>query len=615
VCGIIGILNGMPSDVDLSLTQIRDCLHHRGPDSFGEFADKKIAMGINRLAIVDVENGHQPYFSENKSIVCVFNGQIYNFKKLQEMLLLKGHILNSQADGEVIVHLYEEYGPDFVKLLSGMFAIALWDSKLEKLILFRDHIGKKPLLYATDSSGRLCFGSEMKVLTKLMGFKSSDISEESLFLMLSFGYVPSPQTIFKNCFKIEPGSYIEFTHGKQNEVKYWEPIFEANTENLETNLLELDFLLNQSVAKRVSSERSMGAFLSGGIDSSLIVHYLNQNTEEPVETFSVGFDDPKFDESVHSLAVAELLETNHHVLQLSENSVKNEFLSLYDKFDEPFADSSALATAMLSEFASEKIVVALSGDGGDEAFGGYDRYRALNIYVELSSLFYGAKFLIDKLHLGPFIPGRLNRLFTSLPEEKSSSEFYRKLMTIFSYENLDDIAKNNYALHKSKNWFSNTYSSQQFDDYLAGNIYDFKTYLPDDLLFKVDMASMAHSLEVRSPFLDRHIVEFGLGLPKNQRLGLQAKKILRLLALQHLPKEIINRKKMGFAIPRRKWLVGSLSIFADEVFANPDSIMYSWLKYKETNDLYQRFKEGENLDGAIWAIISFEMWARKWLEN
>ena len=615
MCGIIGILNEVPSDVKLSLSQLRDCLHHRGPDSFGEFADNRVALGINRLAIVDVENGHQPYFNENKSVVCVFNGQVYNFKKLQEMLLLKGHTLNSQADGEVIVHLYEEYGPGFIKLLSGMFAIALWDSNLEKLILFRDHLGKKPLLYAMDSLGRLCFGSEMKALIKLIGFTPRDISEESLFLMLSFGYVPSPQTIFKSCFKVEPGSYIEFTQGKRNEVKYWEPLFESNTEKLETNLSKLDFLLNQSVAQRISSERSMGAFLSGGIDSSLVVHYLNQNTDEPVETFSVGFDDPKFDESEYSFAVAKLLETNHHVLQLSEDSVKNEFLSLYEKFDEPFADSSALATAMLSEFASERIVVALSGDGGDEAFGGYDRYRALNFYIELSRLFYGAKFLIDKLHIQPFMPKSLNRLFMSLPDEKSSSQFYRKLMTIFSYEDLDKIAKDNEALHKSKNWFSKTYSTQHFNDYLAGNVYDLKTYLPDDLLFKVDMASMAHSLEVRSPFLDRQIVEFGLGLPKNQRLGLQAKKILRLLASQHLPKEIINRKKMGFAIPRRKWLVGSLSIYADEVFNNPDSIMYSWLKYKETNDLYQRFKKGENVDGAIWAIISFEMWARKWLEK
>lgn len=598
---------------ELHINDLMQILHHRGPDSFGQFSDERVSLGANRLAIVDVANGRQPYFNEDKTLVCVFNGQIYNYKELQELVVSKGHRLNSQTDGEVIVHLYEEFGSEFVKLLSGMFAIALWDSRNEKLILFRDHMGEKPLLYAFDHLGQLYFASEMKVLNKVIGFTCDDINAESLFLMLSFGYVPNPKTIFNNCFKIRPGSYIEFQNNQRNEVQYWDPEIKNNSENLTTNLFNLDKLLDRSVAEKISLERNMGAFLSGGIDSSLIAHYLNKNIDGPIDTFSVGFDDPKFDESQYSLAVARFLGTNHHVLQLSEQSVKSDFVSLFEKFDEPFADSSALPTLMLSEFASQKIVVALGGDGGDEAFGGYDRYRALNVYIEFWRLFHSAKFLINAFQFKQLLPYKVNRFLELLPASKSSEEFYKRLMTILPYEEFNKISQANSSLHNSSEWFNRTYSKQQLSDYLAGNYYDIKTYLPDDLLFKIDIASMAHSLEVRSPFLDQQVVEFGLGLPKNQRLGFQGKKILRSLASQYLPREIINRKKMGFAIPRRKWLEGSLSVIVNEIFDNPKSIVYNWLKYDETIGLYRRFQSGENLDGAIWAIVSFELWARKWL--
>jgi asparagine synthase (glutamine-hydrolysing) len=380
MCGILGYISTEGSQHKIDLEQWANTLFHRGPDEFGGFSDEGVGLGMRRLSIIDVANGHQPIFNEKRTVIAIFNGQIYNYEDLARELTVKGHVLNSESDGEVIVHLFEEYGEAFVNRLEGMFSIALYDTVAKKLYLFRDRIGKKPLVYFHDKNGNLFFASELKSLLKVFPKSKDDISPKSLGLFLELGYVPSPFTIFEQFRKLPPASFLTWEAGSVTLTRYWEPTIVRNKKSLAENKENLKFLLRQAVDKRLMSERPLGAFLSGGIDSSLVVAFMSELSQNPVKTFSVGFDHAKFDESSYALEVAQRYGTEHTQITLNDGEILEGFLESFEYYDEPFADSSSLATFLLSKKTAECVTVVLSGDGGDESFGGYERYVILKKY-------------------------------------------------------------------------------------------------------------------------------------------------------------------------------------------------------------------------------------------
>jgi asparagine synthase (glutamine-hydrolysing) len=620
MCGILGVVKNSdaPKDWEFDLRAWAKTIEHRGPDEFGKFENKHISLGSQRLSIIDISHGQQPYFNESKDIIVVFNGQIYNYRSLRNFLNLKGHTFRSEVDGEIIPHLYEEFGPQFVSKIDGMFAIALWDARKNSLYLFRDRVGKKPLLYTIDDNGHFIFSSELKSLISLCSFSTSDVSLDSLGFFLTLGYVPNPYSIFNDVSKLAPGSFLKFQDGIISITKYWEPLVLQNPNSLKENLRIFNELFEDSVAKRLVSERPMGAFLSGGIDSSLVVAYMTKLLAEPVRTFSIGFPDDKFDETIHADEVSRKFNSIHKTIRIQDSDVSSLFDSSFLAYDEPFADSSTLATYAVSQLAAKNIVVALSGDGGDEAFGGYDRYRYLSMYnkikIPLALLSIARKNIPG---IDGTLPKKLNTILDKLPTKQNESLFYLSMMSTVHINNVSIVFQNKNLNFPEKLYdflVSKFLSQNSQDRYMKGNIYDLNTYLPDDLMYKVDIASMANSLEVRSPFLDHEIIEFGLSLKKNQRIGTKGKILLRAIAQIHLPYSVVNRPKMGFGIPRERWLKGILKNKVDDAIFSRDSLMYSWLDQKEIKIIYQNFMNGKKLDGVIWNLLAMETWARNWIK-
>jgi asparagine synthase (glutamine-hydrolysing) len=614
VCGIYGSVGPGRNEIKEGFNLAGSSLDHRGPDESGSYLSEKVSLGIKRLAIVDVQNGHQPYSNEHKNIQVVFNGQIYNYLKLRADLEANGHKLNSKSDGEIISHLFEEHGPDFVRLLEGMFAIALWDEKTESLFLYRDRFGKKPLLYSQDRQGNLYFASEMKALKLLFPRGTKwELSRLSLSDYLTYGYVPNPESIFMGMFRLPPATYLKFNSQQVTLSNYWKLIVEHNENSMEENEKKFDLLFTSAIAKRLTGERTIGAFLSGGIDSSLVVAYLSKMLENPVETFSVSFDETKFDESLYAKSVSSLYKTNHHELVLSNSNVLPYFLEMFDYYDEPFADSSSLATFALCKFASDKIVVSLSGDGGDEAFGGYDRYRIFGRQSNLISLAYHFRAIDRKIPmLSQILPPRYARAIRNLPMDRNDFSLYNSLMQ------LSDVSTRTKLLgatlpEKQSVTLESQVLNRNLAQYLQANLSDIEHYLPDDLLYKVDIASMASSLEIRSPFLDHELFEFGISLPQSQRIGKTGKVLLHSVAGKILPEEVVFRKKMGFGIPRVQWLNGSLNPLVKESLLSRDSILPSILNQDKLISVYKDFDSGSPNDALVWNLLSLEMWARKWL--
>jgi asparagine synthase (glutamine-hydrolysing) len=614
MCGIYGSVGPGRNEIKEGFNLAGLSLEHRGPDESGFFLSDKVNLGIKRLAIVDVLNGHQPYSNEQKNIQVVFNGQIYNYLKLRALLEAKGHKLNSKSDGEIISHLYEEYGPDFVRHLEGMFAIALWDEKTESLFLYRDRFGKKPLLYSQDQKGNLYFASEMKALKLLFPRGTKwDLSRMSLSNYLTYGYVPNPESIFVGIFRLPPATYLEFNSQKVRLNNYWKLTIEPNEDSLEENEKKFDLLFTKAIEKRLTGERTIGAFLSGGIDSSLVVAYLSKMLADPVETFSVSFDESKYDESTYARSVSGLYKTKHHELVLSDSNVLPYFLEMFDYYDEPFADSSSLATFALCKFASNKIVVSLSGDGGDEAFGGYDRYRIFDKQSNLISLAYHFKSIDRKIPmLSQILPPRYARAIRNLPMDRNDYSLYNSLMQLSDLSTRSKLLGATLPEKQSITLESQTLY-RNLAQYLQANLSDIEHYLPDDLLYKVDIASMASSLEIRSPFLDHDLFEFGISLPESQRIGKTGKVLLHSVAGKILPNDVVFRKKMGFGIPRVQWLKGSLSPLVKECLLSHDSILSSILNQDQLISVYKDFNSGSPNDALVWNLLSLEMWARKWL--
>jgi len=622
MCGLAGIFDTRdqrPIDRDL-LVAMTDALSHRGPDGDGFHVGDGIGLGHRRLSIIDLAGGHQPLFNEDHSVVVVYNGEIYNFVELAHQLRALGHQFRTVCDTEVVVHAWEEWGADCVKRFRGMFAFALWDNNSKTLFLARDRMGIKPLYYASLLDGRLIFGSEMKALLcdpKLDRLLDIQAIEE----YFAFGYVPDPKSIYESVRKLPPAHVLVWRRGAPmpNPQCYWDIAFQADRKISEKDACaELNERMSEAVRMHLVSDVPLGAFLSGGVDSSSVVSMMAEHSTGPVNTCSIGFDVSEFNEVKYAELVARHLKTDHRSRQVTANSF-DLIESISGFYDEPFADSSSMPTYQVCRLAREKVTVALSGDGGDEAFAGYRRYR-WHHYEELVRgilpeplrwpVFSTLGRFYPKLDWAPR-PLRAKSTLQALARNSIDGYFDsvsiladRLRRSLYSAQMLSDLQG-----YHARSVLEPVMKNAPVEHHLDRVQYtDMKTYLPGDILTKVDRASMATSLEVRVPLLDHELLEWVATLPPEFRLkGREGKYVLKKAMEGRLPQEILYREKMGFAVPLANWFRGPLRESARS------KLLQGMLK--EVGMFDMRFMEqilDQHTSGirdhsaAIWALLMFE---------
>ena len=622
MCGICGILN-IDGDRKIDPDQLKkmtQVIIHRGPDDVGYYIKNDIGLGVRRLSIIDLTTGHQPISNEDKSVWIVLNGEIYNFLELKDNLIKKGHRFRTKTDTETIVHLYEEYGTECVKHLRGMFCFAIWDDKRKRLVLARDRIGIKPLYYSI-CQGQLIFGSEIKSILQHPRFERR-IDLDGLKDYFTFLYVPAPKTIFSGIFKLLPGHILVQENKKSTIKRYWQVRYETSLKRSEDYFVE-GFLekLKEAVRMHLISDVPLGAFLSGGIDSSSVVALMSQVTTEPVLTFSVGYPDENkyFDERKEAKKVAEKFKTQHH-----EFVVKPDLVDILPKcityFDEPFADSSFIPNYYISQLTREKVKVALSGLGGDELSAGYVRYLGVILAKYYNKLPSSLKLMIKGLI--NFLPetsgdnpviSRAKRFVkgATLPAQYS----YLEYISAFNQEDLNnlfsgEVRKETEKYNPQERFFS-YFSQAESDDMLNKMLFlDSKTYLPDDLLTLTDKMSMAHSLEVRVPFLDHQLIEFLATVPPRLKIkNLQKKYIHRKAVSKILPKEILQKKKKGFSLPLGSWFRKELRGFVQEVLTQDGIKKTGLFNQKYINQILQEHLSYKaDHESKIMALLVFIIW-------
>ena len=593
---------------------------HRGPDDEGIYAQGPVGLGMRRLSIIDLAGGRQPIHNEDQSVWVVFNGEIYNFPELRRELEARGHCFYTHTDTEVIVHLYEEMGSDCVKKLRGMFAIALYDENRQLLLLARDRLGKKPLHYA-HVNGRLFFGSEIKTILAVAP-ELAEINPEGILQYFYFAYIPDPLTAFQRIHKLPPGHLLEYSAGQVTTRQYWDvPAFGTNTASEEECLEELERRLAEAVRIRLISDVPLGALLSGGVDSSIVVALMARASGTRVKTFSIGFRDQNFNEGEYARMVAERFGTDHHDLVIQPNIT--EALDLISHMmEEPFGDSSMIPTYYVSKLARQHVTVALSGDGGDELFAGYDRY-------------------IVNLRRGRYVippwMGRLyrNYVYPRLPQDVRGRKFAWNISLPQRERYLDGLSFLP-ALHRERNLFTDDFVAtagqladplRQFEDYydsapaqdpLSRLLYlDMKTYLTADILAKVDRMSMATSLEMRCPILDHELVEWVVGLPLKFKFQSGARKyLLKKLAVRlGIPPALLHRRKQGFSLPLVHWMRDELKDGLLGILTEPRTLQRGYFNPNTIRGLLdEHFRGRRDHSGVIWLLLVFELWHRNFLE-
>jgi asparagine synthase (glutamine-hydrolysing) len=628
MCGITGIVDlTARREIDRELLYAMNSrIGHRGPDGDGFHFEPGVGLGHRRLSIIDLEGGRQPLYNEDESVVVTFNGEIFNFQEIEAQLLKLGHKFRTRCDTEVIVHAWEEWGERCLERFNGMFAFALWDMRRQQLFLVRDRLGVKPLLYTMLPDGHILFASELKALLLHPGVRR-EIDPHAVEEYFAFGYVPDPKTIYRGIHKLEAGTYISVRRGATNvtPVRYWDVPLAGERQpagDPATWQAELRERLQEAVRKRLVSDVPLGAFLSGGIDSSAVVAMMREIGASHILTCSIGFHEPQYDESRYAQMVAQAKGTDHksEVVAASDYSLLD---ALVDVYDEPYADSSAIPTYRVCQLARRHVTVALSGDGGDEDFIGYRRYRLFaaeervrsRIPLALRKPVFGALGrLYPKLDWAPrFL--RAKTTFQALA--RGAMDAYLHGVSVSS----DDMRA---ALFSSKfrrdlqgygagEVFAGHARGKTFEDPLALVQYlDYKTYLPGDILTKVDRASMAHSLEVRTPFLDYEFVEWAARLPSSVKLrGGEGKHVLKEALQPLLPREVLYRKKMGFAVPLDVWFRGSLrehimEVAAGERLAGSGIFDAEVLKRIVNEHRSQR----RNHSAVLWALLMFDGFLR-----
>ncbi|MFH1283214.1 MAG: asparagine synthase (glutamine-hydrolyzing) [bacterium] len=631
MCGICGIFS--PNNVIVEENIIRSMmgiLRHRGPDGEGIFIDQGIAFGHRRLSVIDLDTGNQPMSNEDNSIWVVYNGEIYNFLELRKWLEKK-HKFKTKSDTEVLLHLYEEFGVEFVKKLRGMFAFALWDRRKKVIMLARDRLGKKPLYYSI-KNGSLIFASEIKSVTEYPGI-DRDIDFESIDDYLSYQYIPGPKTVYKSIKSVRPAHFVLYDmKGKMKSERYWSLDFKKklNCSSEDYKKLLVD-KLTESVRLRLVSDVPLGAFLSGGIDSSIIVGLMSKISSGRVKTFSIGFEGMKFSELPFAKRISEHFDTDHHEATVKPFSigVLPKVLSYYDQ---PFADSSALPSYFVAQQTQKHVKVVLNGDGGDENFAGYLRYRALKISELL------LKFISpNQIGSGTLLNNRLKSLLKHLcPKNSAKSKYLQRFMDgLYS-----SPAKRNASWHTR---FDSKYKGYLYSKEMRNTVYikdvlyledvfnnaaadtnvdkalftDMLIYLPENLLVKMDIACMANSLEGRSPFLDHEFVELAAAIPDKMKLNYCNSKIILKNAFKYiLPSKILNRKKAGFGIPVDEWFRGDLTGYIREILLSQKALQRGYFEKKYVIKLIEDHQNKISDHGnQLWTLLCLELWHNIFVDN
>ncbi|MEA2622996.1 MAG: hypothetical protein QOH61_1906 [Chloroflexota bacterium] len=620
MCGIAGIAtsDGLRQDEGPLVDRMLQALAHRGPDDQYALGDGRALLGARRLSIIDLDGGRQPLTDESGLIIATQNGEIYNYLELRTELEQRGHVFRTQGDTETIVHLNEEDGPRFVERLRGMFAIALWDGRRRRLVLARDRLGKKPLYWRL-AGGRLSYGSELKAILEDARVERT-VDRHALALYLQYQYVPAPWTILEGVAKLPPASVLTWDGGAPQVERYWAPRYEPKRRNaLADDIAEGKELLREAVRLRLRSDVPVGVFLSGGMDSSVVTALMAEASSQPVRTFSIGFENQAYNELPYARAVARRFATTH-----TEELVRLDALELLpdlaDHYDEPFADSSAIPTFRVSQLAASNLKVVLTGDGGDESFAGYGRYRA---HQRLSALDMAPDRLVraglrtSRSALAPIARasrlrrrlGHVERLVGLSPDRR-----YVGFMSILDGPDRAQLLQGNG--HET----TDAYLLDVLDASPAGSIdrmlrTDLLTYLPEDLLVKMDRATMANSLEARSPLLDHRVVEFAARLPVERKIHRGTTKVLlRAIAKELMPADLVDRPKMGFAVPVADWFRGPLGAQFRELVLAPDSASRDHLDPSRGAALLADHQSGAaTYDAQLWSLLMFELWARRWL--
>jgi asparagine synthase (glutamine-hydrolysing) len=626
MCGISGIMDlrarrELPREL---LARMNEAQHHRGPDAGALHLEPGIGLGHRRLSIIDLATGQQPLFNEDGSVVVVFNGEIYNYQTLIPELTQLGHVFRTKSDTEVIVHAWEAWGEACVKRFRGMFAFALWDRNRETLFLARDRLGVKPLYYAVLDDGQLLFGSELKSLAVHPGL-ARELDPLAIEDYFAFGYIPEPRTVYRTARKLAPGHTLTLRRGRPVPAprEYWDvrftldnPISEADAQ------AELVERLRESVRLRMISEVPLGAFLSGGVDSSAVVATMAGVSERPVNTCSISFSDPAYDESRYAREVAERYRTRHFV-----DNVDSDDFDLIDvlarTYDEPYADSSAIPTYRVCQLARRHVTVALSGDGGDENFGGYRRYRFHTMEERLRSMLplsvrRPAFGLLGRVYpKADWAPQVFRAKTTFQALARSSVEAYFHSASVLSDEMRRRLYSNAFTAelggYNAVEVFHRHAASAGTDDALALIQYlDLKTYLVGDINTKVDRASMAHSLEVREPLMDHPLVEWLASLPSSFKIkGNETKRLLKSAMEPQLPHEVLYRRKMGFAVPLARWFRGPLRRRAREALLGSQLAQTGYFNVRYLEQLILQHDSGVRDHSApIWTLLMFEAFLR-----
>jgi asparagine synthase (glutamine-hydrolysing) len=621
MCGIAGIVQTHPDGaVDTAaIHRMCEAIVHRGPDDEGIFVKGGVGLGMRRLSIIDLAGGHQPVFNEDKTISIVFNGEIYNFLELRSELLARGHLFSTHSDTEVIVHLYEDFGSECVQKLRGMFAFAIYDERAGRLLLARDRLGKKPLHYAVQN-GTLLFASEMRSILAVRP-ELAKLDRPALLQYMYFGYIPDPATAFEPIRKLPPGHLLEFEKGKVCVRQYWDfPQYGTYEPASEEELLEeLEFRLAEAVRIRLIADVPLGAMLSGGVDSSTIVALMARATSQPVKTFSVGFKHADFNEAPYARLVAQKFGTDHHEMVFEPDLVDTVEM-LTHHLEEPFGDSSMLPTYFISCLARKHVKVALSGDGGDEAFGGYDRYR---IHLEDRSYKWIPKWAglwyRELIHpMIPYhVPGRNLAYSISLPwqeryTEGVSLQSFQREMGILSQ---DFVRSDRNPLQSFREYLDKAPAT----DPLSRVLYlDSKTYLPGDILTKVDRMSMATSLEARVPLLDHVFLEWVTALGPQWKMPKGEQKFIlkKLAARVGVPSEVLNRPKQGFALPLGTWMCGELKELVSTTLLDAQTLQRGYFQPSGVKRMLDEHLQGRRDHSArLWRLLIFELWYRNFLKN
>ncbi|MBV9691384.1 MAG: asparagine synthase (glutamine-hydrolyzing) [Ktedonobacteraceae bacterium] len=616
MCGIAGFIDVQHGheSAELLIDSMCKVIRHRGPDDQGIWVGDGVALGMRRLSIIDLAGGHQPMLNEDGSILVVFNGEIYNYRELRRNLQDRGHQFQTESDTETIVHAYEEYGDDCVKHFRGMFTFALWDRKRQRLLAARDRFGKKPLNYYWDGQ-RLIFGSEIKSILKA-GI-SPEINYIALDEYLVYAYVPTPNTLFKHVMKVPPAHILVYEHGQVSTRCYWKLPFTPTSEDDEAIAIEhTRALLEDAVRVRLMSEVPLGAFLSGGVDSSAVVGLMSQMMSQPVKTFSIGFEEEDFTELPYARQVAKQFGTDHH-----EFLVKPDLIAILPQlvwdYDEPFADSSMLPTYYVSKLAREHVSVALSGDGGDEIFGGYEHYlreyKISRISPVVRTILASGSLLIPdgvrgKKRFGSLrfdLPTRCTRIIQRMPIPRAA--MYTK--EYFAYV----CDHNPYERHLSR------YREVVHLDPLTQMQYvDAHVYLPDDILVKVDKASMLNSIETRAPLLDQYLVEYVTSLQPSLRIhNGTLKYLLKQATKDLLPASILSRPKQGFGVPIKHWFRGDLLAYAHEVLESTQAQQRGMFQPQFIHNVLMGHAKTRLVDysSAIWTLLCLELWFRIYIDE